>query len=237
VLLTLVWFRRHELLKMAPLAAVALVAVIIISPGTIDPLLRQFRPSQLGSAAPSTTSDRAARYDAIRPDIWTHLIIGRGFGSYQPLGHRILDSQILLQTVETGVLGLASFFALAASVFLVARATIRSRDPTRAPPALGGAAAAAVFLVVAGLFDSVSFAQVPYVFLYFAGLVAVAVTSPDESHPPHEHRPPSRVWVSAYGPTRRLSHDRWPSAVRSPSRERSEPHAGLPAGTDGDPGP
>ena len=74
-------FRRRELLKMAPIAVLLTIAVLIVSPGTIVPVINQLAPSQLGANAPSTTSDRAARYDAIRPDVWTHLALGRGFGS------------------------------------------------------------------------------------------------------------------------------------------------------------
>jgi peptidoglycan/LPS O-acetylase OafA/YrhL len=41
-----------------------------------------------------------------------------------------------------------------------------------------GAAAAVVFLVVAALFDTMSYPQVPYIFLCFAALVAAIVTAP-----------------------------------------------------------
>jgi hypothetical protein len=45
--------------------------------------------------------------------------------------------------------------------------------------ALAGAAAAAVFLVVALLFDEMSFPQAPYIFLCFAALVAALVAPGD----------------------------------------------------------
>ncbi len=179
---TLACFRPRELLKMAPVAAVLLIAVLIFSPGTVAPVFRQFS-SQVNGGAPTTLTDRASRYDAIRPDVFTHLALGRGYGSYQPLGHRILDSEILLRLIEMGVLGLAAYLLLGASVIATARATIRSRDPTWAPQALAGAAAAVVFLVVGTLFDSLSFPQVPYVFLYLAALVAVTVKPPEEESP------------------------------------------------------
>ena len=60
----------------------------------------------------ATTSDRTADYDAVRPDVWTHLLFGRGFGSYNHDTYRILDSEILGRTVETGVLGLAAFLLI-----------------------------------------------------------------------------------------------------------------------------
>jgi hypothetical protein len=176
-------FRRRELLKMAPVALLLLIVVLIVSPGTVEPVIKQFSSSALGGNAPSTTSDREARYDAIRPDVWTHLALGRGYGSYQPLGHRIMDSEVLLRLIEMGVLGLAAFIWLGLSVVATARKAINSRDPSRAPPALAGVAAAAVFVVVGALFDSISFPQVPYIFLCLAAYVAVAVKPPDEHSP------------------------------------------------------
>jgi hypothetical protein len=170
--LVLAYFRRRELLRMAPLAVILLLALVIASPGTIAPTINQFKPDQLEA---ETVSDRASDYDAIRPDVWTQPVFGRGYGSYQPLGHRILDSEILVRTVEMGVLGLAAFLLLPASVVATARSTIGSRQPIWGPPALAGAAAAVVFLVVAFLFDTMSFPQVPYIFLSLAGLVAALV--------------------------------------------------------------
>jgi len=174
--LTLAYFRRRELLKLAPVAVALLIVLAIVSPGTIAPVVEQFRPSTFGA---NTVSDRASDYDAIRPDVWTQLPFGRGYGSYQPLGHRILDSEVLVRTVEMGALGLAAFLLLGFSVVAVARETIGQRHPVWAPPALAGAAAAVVFVVVAALFDTLSFAQVPYIFLCFAALVA-AVVKPGE---------------------------------------------------------
>jgi len=184
--ITLGCFRRREILKMLPVALALLVLVLIVSPGTVDPVINQFMPSQLGANAPSTTSDREARYDAIRPDIWTHLALGRGYGSYQPLGHRIMDSEILLRLIEMGVLGVAAYFWLGLSVVATARRTINLRHPGHSPPALAGAAAAMVFIAVGALFDSISFPQVPYVFLFIAAFVAVVVKPPDERSPAWE---------------------------------------------------
>jgi 4-amino-4-deoxy-L-arabinose transferase-like glycosyltransferase len=174
--LTLAYFRRRELLKLAPVAVVMLVALLIVSPRTISPVVEQFSPNRLGA---ETVSDRASDYDAIRPDVWTHIAFGRGFGSYQPLGHRILDSEILLRTIEMGVLGLAAFFILGGSVVAHVRSTIASRHPEWETPALASAAAAVIFLVVAFLFDEMSYPQVTYIFLCFAAFAA-AIHKPQE---------------------------------------------------------
>jgi hypothetical protein len=181
---TLACFRRRELLRLAPLAVVGLVALVIVAPGSVDPVVEQFRPSHLGGA--NTVSDRASDYDAIRPDVWTHVALGRGYGSYQPVGHRILDSEFLVRLVEMGVLGLAALFLLGAAVVAAARRTIHSRHPTLASPALVGASAGVVFLVLALLFDSLAYPQLPYIFLSVAALTAVIVKSPDDDD---DHQP------------------------------------------------
>ncbi|HEX4692754.1 MAG TPA: hypothetical protein VH276_18785 [Solirubrobacteraceae bacterium] len=177
-IVTLACFRRRELLRLAPLALVGLVALVIAAPGSVDPVVEQFRPSHLGGA--NTVSDRASDYDAIRPDVGTHVALGRGYGSYQPVGHRILDSEFLVRLVEMGVLGLAALFLLGGSVVAAARRTIHSRHPTLASPALVGASAGVVFLVLALLFDSLAYPQLPYIFLSVAALTAVIVKSPDD---------------------------------------------------------
>ncbi len=55
----------------------------------------------------------------------------------------------------------------------VCRRTIASRDPTAAPVALIGASIAVAFIVLATLFDELSFPHPVYIFLYMIGLVTV----------------------------------------------------------------
>jgi hypothetical protein len=181
--LTIAYFRRRELLRLTPVAVAGVVAVVVMAPGAVAPVLDQFKPDKLNGA--NTVQDRATDYDAIRPDVWSHVALGRGYGSYQPLGHRILDSEILVRLIEMGVLGLVSFLLLGVSVIACARRTIHSRHPTWGTAALAGAAAAAVFLALAFLFDSNAFAQVPYIFFCFAALVAALIKRPETSvrHP------------------------------------------------------
>ena len=125
--------------------------VAAVSPGAVHSVVAQFTAADRPSVA--TTSERAADYDAIRPDLWTHLLFGRGFGSYNHDTYRILDSEILRRTIETGMLGLAAFLLIRLSVILVARRTMSQRDPRWAPAALCGAAAAVCFLVRSTLYD------------------------------------------------------------------------------------
>jgi O-antigen ligase/polysaccharide polymerase Wzy-like membrane protein len=173
VILTVAYFRRRDLLKLAPLGMALIVVVSVLSPGALMSTVSQFTRSDR-SAVP-TVSDRTADYDAVRPDVWSHLAFGRGWGSYNHVDYRILDSEILHRTIEMGVLGLVSYLLISVSVILVARRPIASRDPVASPAALVGAAAAVAFLVAATLYDVMSFPHGPYIFLYVAGLVAVVI--------------------------------------------------------------
>jgi hypothetical protein len=147
--------------------------VAALSPGAVHGVVSQFVRSDRSHVA--TVSDRTSDYDAIRPDVWTHLALGRGYGSYDHDTYRILDSEILSRTVETGVLGLVAFLLIPLSVILVARKTVARRDPKSAPAALCGVAAAVCFIVSSTLYDLTSFPHGTCTFLYIAGLVAVVV--------------------------------------------------------------
>jgi O-antigen ligase len=187
VVVTVAWFRRSELLKLAPLALVLVVVVHIVAPGAIGRT-----GSQFDSLGVSTVSDRSADYDAVRPDLWSNLLFGRGWGSYSHEMYRILDSEILHRVLEMGVIGLLAYAFMILSVVIFARSAIASRDPRRAPLALVGAAAAMAFLVVSTLFDVLAFPHATYIFLYMAGLVAVVLQweteRPQPVAPHHEAR-------------------------------------------------
>jgi len=177
VCLTLAYFRRRDLLKLSPLAVVSLFVIHFLSPGAFGAILGQLDSSRLGVG---TVSDRAADYDAVRPDIWTHLAFGRGYGTYDHVTYRVLDSEILGRLIDSGVLGLLSFILMIVSIVVAARPLLRSRDAYFGSPALATAAAAIAFLVVSVLFDVMSFPHTPYILLSLAGLLAVIVGRPDE---------------------------------------------------------
>jgi hypothetical protein len=182
VLATLAYFRRRELLSLAPLGLVVAIVVSLLSPGAVHQTITQFVDPNSASAA--TTRDRVSDYDAIRPDLWTHLLFGRGFGSYDHDTYRVLDSEVLGRVVETGVFGLVAFLLIGVSVVFVARSTIASRAVPDASLALIGAAAAVCFLVGATLFDVLGYPHVTYVFLYIAGLTAAVVQRPSPARKP-----------------------------------------------------
>jgi hypothetical protein len=173
--LTIAYFRRRELIKLAPLGVVLVIMVQVLSPGALTGVAGQLDSNKLGV---NTVSDRSADYDSIRPDVWTHLFIGRGYGSYEPTSYRILDMELLRQLIEVGVIGLLAYVGMAVTVVAVARRPIRSRDLDDAPVALAAAAAAVCFLVVSTLFDVMSFPHVPYIFLWMAAMLAVVTSEP-----------------------------------------------------------
>ena len=209
VVVTLVYFRRRELLSLAPLGLVIAIIVAALSPGAVHGTIDQFLRSDAQTVA--TTSDRTADYDAIRPDLWSHLLFGRGYGSYDPATYRILDSEILTRTIETGVIGLVAFLMVGVSVVLAARPTIIGRDPTYSSVALIGAAAAVCFLVVSALFDVLAFPHATYIFLIMAGLVAVVVARDPQPVPKRERR--------SRGGRTRGAHERGPAdAILQPAR-------------------
>jgi hypothetical protein len=165
-------FRPRRLMRLAPLGVVALALVHVLSPGAFGSVVVQFDSNRLNSV--STVSDRTADYDAVRPDFFLHPILGRGYGAYSEARYRILDNQLLGYLVMIGVVGLLSYAAIMGSVIAIARRHIRGRDPATANPHLIAASAAAVFLVVSQLFDSMAFPHAPYVFLSLAGLAAAS---------------------------------------------------------------
>jgi len=182
VFATLGYFRRRELLSLAPVGVVVAVVVSALAPGAVHNTIAQFLEPNSGAAA--TTRDRVSDYDAIRPDVWTHLLFGRGFGSYDHYTYRVLDSEVLGRLVETGVVGLIVFLLIGASVVFSTRRTIAGRDPRYAGLALIGAAAGVCFVVVATLFDVLAYPHITYIFLYLSALAAVVVHRPPERRPP-----------------------------------------------------
>lgn len=176
---TIVWLARREALKLAPLALIALVVLPLTSFSAFGSIADQFDSDQLGVP---TVDDRVSDYDAVRPDILTNPVLGRGFGSYEhthgPGEARILDSDLLLRTVETGIVGLGAFLLMIITVIAAAAGEVRTRGPRGSPVAITAAAAAAAFLSLTALFDEWSFPHAPYVFMILAGFLAASMGAP-----------------------------------------------------------
>ena len=175
IFVTLLYHRRDQLVKLAPIGLVMIVIVQSLTPGALRSVTDQFLRKD--RTAVSTVSLRTDDYDAIRPDVWTHPALGRGFGSYDHESYRILDNQVLLLLIETGVVGLALFLLVPLAVLAASRRAIASRDPTRAIAGLVGAASGVCFLVTSTFYDVLAFPHGVYIFLYLAGLTAVAAGS------------------------------------------------------------
>jgi hypothetical protein len=174
VFATLAYFRRRELVRLAPLGVVIGVLMLALTPGAAQSVVGQLSGNSLNSV--TTVSDRSSDYDAVRPDVWSHLAFGRGYGSYDHRSYRILDMELLRQLIEVGVVGLAAFFVLIGTIVAVARRPIQERRHHEATVGLSAAAAAVALLTVSALFDAMAFPHCPYIALWMAGLLAVVVS-------------------------------------------------------------
>lgn len=178
VFVTMAYLRRRQLLTLAPLGLVIVVIVIAVSPASLRNVFSQYTAPNASHVA--TVDSRIANYDAVRPDLWSHLLFGRGQGSYAPPTDRIVDSDIILPLVETGVLGLIALLMIPVSVILVARKATNSPDPRLAEIAVCGISAAACFIAVATLYSVMSLPHGPDVFMYVVGLAVAALGAEDK---------------------------------------------------------
>jgi hypothetical protein len=168
----LLWPRR--ILRLVPIVVILIGAAHFLAPGAIGSVIHQFTGGRL--TAVGTTVHRLDGYDAIRPIVWSHPILGEGIGGYNALLNRILDNQMLDIVIATGVLGLVTFTGMIVAVVWTAVPMIRRGDGERLRAALAAACAAISFLTVSFLFDSMAYTHVPYIFLTFAALTVVLVT-------------------------------------------------------------
>jgi hypothetical protein len=166
----LLFYRPRPILRGLKLAALPMAVLIHFSaPGAIGSTVHWLLPGTFGSV--NTTSDRVARYDAIRPDVMSHLLIGRGFQSYDPLKYRILDNEFLDLLIGVGVIGLLAYVAIYWVILRSAHRIARSDDPRRASLGMACAASVATTLVANALFDTLAFPHVPYLLFFIAAMV------------------------------------------------------------------
>ena len=187
--MTILYFRRRQLRSLAPLILVFAVAAIVISPNTLGHVVSQF--TSANATKTETVDARTANFDAVRPDLWSHLLFGRGQGSYAPPTDRVVDSDIVLPLIETGVLGLAAFLLIPLSLFSVARKKASESAEAYSAAAVVGVTAATTLVCLAGLYSFMSLSHGPDVFMYLAGLVVVAVAPDGElrgAPPVRRHR-------------------------------------------------
>lgn len=164
-------YRPYIVRRLMPLALILGVVVHFSSPGAFGSVLSQLNPASFNSVL--TTKDRTSDYDAVRPDVMSHVLFGRGFQSYDGHKYRILDNEYLALVIGVGFVGLAAYLFIFATALSAAHPTIRGPDPRRSSLALSCAGAVAVVAVVTLLFDNLSFPHVPYLFFFLAGLIVV----------------------------------------------------------------
>ena len=169
-ILVLIAYRpRAVVRRLVPLGLMLGFIIHFTSPGAIGSIFDQLNPTNFNSAL--TTKDRTSDYDAITPDITSHLLIGRGFQSYDGNKYRILDNEYLVLILGVGFIGLAAYISIFVATLSAAHPTIRGPDPVRARYALAAAGSVGVMAAATLLFDNLSFPHVPYLFFFIAGLI------------------------------------------------------------------
>jgi polysaccharide biosynthesis protein PslJ len=178
-LLGLVLYRPRQMVRLLPLGVAVIAAIQVIAPGAAVNVKAQFIGGNLFDR--NTTTGRTDDYTAVRPDVLTYPLVGRGYGTYDPRVYRILDNDYLGTLIEVGILGMVAFLAIFVAGLATAHPVIRRGDPTRAPPALAASAAVMAFAVATFLFDILSFPQAPYLLFFILGLATVAASTPVRS--------------------------------------------------------
>jgi O-antigen ligase len=175
---------KRQLLRWLPLVLVLMVPFIhFTSPGALGTV-----DSLLSAGSETSTQGRTSDYAAIQPDVATHPLLGRGYGTLDPDNprwYRILDNEYLGELYQAGFLGMLAYLGMVLAALAVAHRAIRRRSPMRASPLIAAAAGCAAYGVVSATFDAMSFPQAPYTFFFVAGLIAAAAASaepePEES--------------------------------------------------------
>ena len=161
---------RATMRRLVPLFAILFVLVHFTAPGALGSTLSQLIPHHFSGVA--STQDRASDYDGVRPDVLRHLLLGRGYESYDPHKYRILDNQYLGLLIGVGALGLAAYLSILVVALRAGGRITRGPDPWRRPTALAATAGIAVLGVATGLFDLLSFPHVSYTLFFLAGMLA-----------------------------------------------------------------
>ncbi len=240
VIASLATLRPRQLARLWPIVPVIFVVVHIAAPGAIGGVIEQLDGSRLTNA--DTTVSRTDGYDVVRPYLWTNPAFGEGYGSYNASVIYIFDSQILDQLITTGVVGLLAYLVMSLSVLVTARPLFKVRGSPTAPLALGLGVSAVVFFSASFLYDEMGFPHVPYIFLTFAGFVAVLAGDPGalRSAPARaalagRARPLSSLRSLPAEPLPLIAGERWgdaPPQPAKPTRQRRTA-AGLLSGRAG----
>ena len=186
VVLVIVAYRPRQTLRVILPTAVALVVLVqLLAPGAIGKLAGELSPSHFDNN--TSTQGRISDYEAVRPDILYHPLLGRGFGTYLPSENRFVDNEYIVTTITTGIIGVVAYLLMVVAVMTVAHRSIKARDPALSGVALAASAGAFAYGIAGFLFDEFGFPQAPFLFFFTAAVVAVAATS-DKSAVPARYR-------------------------------------------------
>lgn len=172
MLATLVAMRPRQMLRLAPVAFVLFALALFMRPEAVNKQLDQLRPGKIATDA--SGRGRTEDYYAITPDVRERVLLGKGYGTYDPKKYRIIDNEALVLLLETGLVGLISFGLVIVMVPVIARRPIRAHDPRISGFALAGAGAAGAIGTALPLFDLLGFTAPVYAFFFVAGGVVVA---------------------------------------------------------------
>ena len=214
ILLLVAYRPRTVTRSLLGLAVVLGVLVHFTSPGALGSVLTQLEPGHFNNVL--STTDRTARYDAVRPDLLSHLLLGRGYESYDPHKYRILDNEYLGLLITTGLIGLLAYLGIFATMMSAAHRTIRGARSPSAPRWRSAAfAAVGVIALASGLFDVLSFPHVPYL-LFFVGAMIVVLR--ERSPNSHKSSRRSRALANQMPTQRAISQPKATRVVVGPVR-------------------
>jgi hypothetical protein len=174
-------YRPGSLRRLVPVGTALVFVVNVLAPGMLWSLY--FQLTHVGAV--KSTQARSADYDAVWSDVTGHLLVGRGFKTFDPHVYRILDNEYLGLLIGVGVLGVMAYLAIYAMIVSAAHDTIRGSDPIRARYALAVAACAASAAFASFLFDMLSFPHVPYL-VFLLGGMALALREPSPAADPED---------------------------------------------------
>ncbi|MFC4058791.1 O-antigen ligase family protein [Planomonospora corallina] len=151
------WSNRRRI-RMLVAAVVALALTKVLVPG----LLGTFYELFANVGRDDSISYRTHDYDNAVVEISRHPWLGRGIGTWYAPKHQIFDNQYILTAVESGLIGVATFFGLfvVAQYALVRVRLLASGDEQTRDLALALSAALITPLVGSATFDLLSFPMV-----------------------------------------------------------------------------
>ena len=127
------------------------------------------RRSRRATRRPAARED----YAAVQPDLAAHPTFGRGYGSYDPHKYRIIDNQYIGLAIETGFVGVGAYLLMLLGVVaaVAAGAAVGRPAPRAARPRRR--VRRRRHRRRRGAVRRFAYPQVPYVFLFVAGLAVV----------------------------------------------------------------